>query len=266
MEYIELSGKILQGHGRYRIKRLIGYGARGQVWEAWHNFLGRLLAIKVIDVSSLDPIDLERVKRECSIGGELGEETGIVRVHDAFEEQGNFYIVMDLMDGGNLQKIIKEKIPNLQTTIGWASILADALLKVHKHKIIHRDIKPQNILFTRTGQPRISDFGIAHIPTSSFTETQPGTLGYKAPELERGGEPSFASDVYSLGATLFEVWGNQPFVLYKSQTLDVLQEELIVLMEQAYPDTSLQLRRELASILVRSLRSCTIASNWFRII
>lgn len=253
MEYIDLSGKILQGHGRYRIKRLIGYGAHGQVWEAWHDFLGRLLAIKVIDASSLDPVSLERVKRECSIGGELGEEAGIVRVHDAFEEHGIFYIVMDLMEGGNLQKIIKENIPILHTTIGWATILSDALLKVHQHNIIHRDIKPQNILFTRSGQPRISDFGVAHIPTSSFTETQPGTPGYKAPELEHGGEPTFASDVYSLGATLFEVWGNQAFALYKSLPLDVLQRELILLMEQAYPDASLQLRQELASLLVRSL-------------
>ncbi|MBW6465445.1 MAG: protein kinase [Brevefilum sp.] len=253
MDIKNLQGEILQGCERYVIGKLIDFGGHGFVYKTQHQFLNKTLAIKVVATDDLDSISLQRLNRECLIGGELGNVPGIVEIHDAFIDRNLFCMVMDLMKGGNLNELIKQENLHLKETIRWARILSNALNSVHQRNILHRDIKPENILFTDAGEPKLCDFGIAHIPKSNFTEVQPGTPGYKAPELEEGGEPTFASDVYSLCATFFCVWTGCNFASYKSQSLGVINEEFITLTSNKYPNERKEIIRTLASIIIRGL-------------
>lgn len=233
MEPTVKPGGILQT--RYRFEHPIGHGAYGIVWKAWHEQLQRPLAIKVIDTQNLDPVNLERVKHECMIGGQLGSDVGVVQVLDAFEHDDHLFIVMELMEGGSLNKVLKGKPPELALTLSWALDICDAMRQVHAHDIIHRDIKPQNILLTGDGHPKLSDFGIAHLPHASITSYQPGTPGYRAPELEDGCQVTPAADVYSLSAVFFELWSCRPYSQYKALAQDLVYREFLTCMANEYP-------------------------------
>jgi len=250
-EILKLENKILQG--RYRIKKLIGYGAYGQVWDAFHDNLEILIAIKAIRISNYDLNILERVKQECKIGGELADERGIIRILDAFIEDEIFYIVMDLMEGGSLSEILNKGNLDFKITLTWAITLCEALDQVHKRGIIHRDIKPANILFTRNGRPKLGDFGIAHLPNSTFTEIQPGTPGYKAPELETGKKPTPASDIYSLCAVFFHLWSGSEFSRYRKQARSIVKTEFSALLSLEFPNLPDQVRDGLPEVVIKGL-------------
>src|SRR3989442_10110370 len=189
---------------RYRIRSIISMGGYGVVWDAWHEMLQIPLAIKTIDVRNMDTATIERVKRECQIGGQLTSLSNVVRVLDALHEGSYLLIVMDLMKGGDLAARIRRQSTPFTQSLTWALDLCNTLEQVHKLGIIHRDIKPQNILLDSHGQVKLCDFGIAHVSRSHLTSgAQPGTPAYKAPELDKGLPASTASDVYSLCAVLF---------------------------------------------------------------
>lgn len=240
-------------HGNLRVEHPVGYGAYGQVWKMWHTQLDQPRAVKIIDVANLDEVNLKRVKNECLIGGKLGPDLGVVQVFDAFE-LGNFlYIVMELMEGGSLDKAIKEEPLSFDVTLDWAIELCAALSAVHDQGIIHRDIKPKNILLTADGRVKLSDFGIAHLPRSEITSYQPGTPGYRAPELETEGVVSPAADVFSLCAVLFELWSGRPYGPYKAQNVEIIRGEFSTCFRDEYPKVIDSTRNKIADLLIQGL-------------
>ncbi len=128
--------------------------------------------------------------------------------------------------------MLRENPPEWAVALTWSFELSQALDLVHKAGIIHRDIKPQNILLSKDGHLKLSDFGVAHLPQASITRYQPGTPGYRAPELEAAGQagaaPSItaAADVYSLCAVLFELWGGRAYAPYKAQPIHLVLAEM----------------------------------------
>lgn len=251
MEILIQPGQIIQT--RYRFEHPIGFGAYGSVWKAWHETLSKPLAIKVIEIHNLDPTNLERVKNECKIGGQLGDGSGIVQVWDAFEEQDQLFIVMELMEGGSLQKVFQQKLPQFSVALSWAIELSDALAGVHVNGVIHRDIKPQNILLSACGHPKLSDFGIAHLPKADITSYQPGTPGYKAPELDDGQSVSPAADIYSLNAVFFELFSGRPYSQYKGQSHEVIRDELVACLKEEHPDVPEKIRQDIGKLILNGL-------------
>lgn len=240
----------------YRFEHPIGYGANGVVWKAHHLHMDLSVAIKVIDTQDLDPLNLDRVKQECRIGGKLSHQVHVVEVRDAFPDQGRFFIVMELMTGGSLENYLREHPhPDLGLTLAWALDLGAALNQVHKLGVIHRDLKPQNILLTTEAQVKLSDFGVAHLHGSWLTTAyQPGTYGYRAPEQEANQAIDGAADVFALCAVLFEVWAGKKYFHYKSASTEVVREELILLIAENYPDLAPALQQRLVETILAGLQ------------
>jgi serine/threonine protein kinase len=251
MEITIQPGQIVEN--RYRFEHPIGFGAYGSVWKAWHETLSKPLAIKVIEIHNLDPTNLERVKNECKIGGQLGDGSGIVQVWDAFEEREQLFIVMELMEGGSLQKVFQQKLPQFPVALSWAIELSDALGGVHAHGVIHRDIKPQNILLSANGHPKLSDFGVAHLPKADITSYQPGTPGYKAPELDAGLPVTPAADIYSLSAVFFELFSGRQYSQYKGQPDEVIKDEFVACLKQEHSEVPDNIGRDLVHLILNGL-------------
>jgi len=243
--------------GSYRLEHPIGYGAYGMVWKGHHEHLDQPVAIKVIDTRDLDAQNLERVKQECRIGGRLTHKERVVEVRDAFPEGDLFFIVMELMTGGSLERYLRDHPhPDLGLTLDWALDLCAALEEVHALGVIHRDVKPQNILLTDDAQVKLSDFGVAHLPESGMsTVYQPGTPGYRAPEQEGNQPVDGGADVYALCAVLFEVWSGRKYVRYKHTERDIVREEMTLLLGENYPDLSPGLRDRLMDAVLAGLRA-----------
>jgi serine/threonine protein kinase len=206
--------------GRYEIRRELGHGGMARVYLAWDPVFEREVAIKVLprDLSN-DTQFRTRFEREAKIVAGL-EHPAIVPVYDFGESEGLLYLVMRYMPAGSLKdRLDKEKfsLPDAAMLIGR---IAPALDLAHSRGIIHRDIKPGNILFDSSGEAYLSDFGIAKIGVSGTTLTGNfilGTPAYMSPEQARG-EPNIdgRSDVYSLGAMLFEMLSGR--VPYEAET------------------------------------------------
>jgi len=239
----------------YRFKRPIGGGAYGMVWQACHMLLEACVAIKVIDVRDLDPQDVERVRRECQIGGRLAHQKNIVEVRNAFEQRECLFIVMELMGGGSLADYLRQcPCPDLSLVLRWALDLCSALEEVHELGIIHRDIKPENILLTEDGQVKLGDFGVAHLPASSLTTGyQPGTPAYWAPEQAASQPVDARADVYALSAVFFEVWTGRKYVRFQDQDREVALEELAYQLDDRY-HPSPGLRDRLTRAVLSGLR------------
>ena len=222
---------------RYLIRSVISMGGYGVVWEAWHELLQIPLAIKMIDVSNMDAATIERMKRECQIGGQLTDLNRVVRVLDALHAGPYLLIVMDLMEGGDLAARIRGRPVYFRQALDWALDLCDTLEQVHGLGIIHRDIKPQNILLDSHDHIRLCDFGIAHVNRSRLTvDSQPGTPAYKAPELDRGFSASASSDVYSLCAVLFELWSSRQYADYKALDKTLVYKDFLECLAKEYPN------------------------------
>ncbi|MDY7080772.1 MAG: serine/threonine-protein kinase, partial [Chloroflexota bacterium] len=240
----------------YRFEHPIGHGAYGMVWKGHHEHLDVPVAIKAIDTHDLDAQNLERVKQECRVGGKLTHKEYVVEVRDAFPEGDRFFIVMELMTGGSLERYLRDHPhPDFGLTLAWALDLCAALEQVHALGVVHRDIKPQNVLLTDDAQVKLSDFGVAHLPESGLTTVyQPGTPGYRAPEQESNQPVDGGADVYALCAVLFEIWTGQKYVRYKHADRGIVREEMALLLVENYPDLSLGLRDRLAEAVLAGLR------------
>ncbi len=206
-------GQILQG--RYRIAGLLGQGGMGAVYRAWDVRLEGAVALKeMIPPPELNEAELhqmrEQFKQEAVMLRRLNH-TNLVRVIDFFEEAGNTYLVMDFVEGESLADRIQHagKIPEA-LVLTWAEQLLDALSYCHNNNVLHRDIKPQNVIIRPDGRPVLVDFGLVKIwnPNDPHTKTVMrgiGTPEYAPPEQydAQFGHTDPRSDIYSLGATLY---------------------------------------------------------------
>lgn len=243
-------------HDMYQFEHPIGHGAYGMVWKGHQIQMDKPVAIKVIDTHSLDKQSIERVKQECRIGGELAHKVQIVHVENAFPIDDKFLIVMELMIGGSLEHYLRDHPhPDFGLTLVWALDMCSALKEVHAKGIVHRDIKPQNILLTEDGLVKLGDFGISHLPDSGLTTVyQPGTPGYRAPEQEANRVVDGYADVYALCAVFFEVWTGSQFIQFKHAEPSIIREEMNYALETNYPDLSPAARDNLVSALLGGLR------------
>ena len=203
--------------GRYRIVRTLGRGGGGQVWLATDENLGRQVALKRVAGETDAEVLLNRGFREARTSATLAHQH-VVRVYDAFEHEGSPWIVMEYVDGHSLAELIADgaRLPVAQVASIGAQ-LATALAAAHGAGILHRDVKPANVLLAgESGRDaKLTDFGIARAdedPQLTRTGFVSGTAVYFSPELARGEDPSTASDVWALGATLYAaVEGERPF-------------------------------------------------------
>jgi len=207
--------------GRYRLQRLIATGGMGQVWEAVDSRLGRRVAVKVLKAEfSQDSEFIERFRVEARTTAMLNHP-GIASVHDYGETQMDgegrtAYLVMELVNGEPLNSVLKRTGRlSLRHTLDMLEQTGRALQVAHAAGLVHRDVKPGNILITPTGQVKITDFGIAKaVDAAPVTQTGMvmGTAQYIAPEQALGHDATPSSDVYALGVVGYEaISGKRPF-------------------------------------------------------
>ena len=204
--------------GRYRLIREIARGGMAAIWEAQDALLDRRVAVKLLHPQYADdPEFLERFRREARAAARLSHPN-IVPIYDVGEDPETRapFIVMELVEGGNLKDRIRRAAPLSDREIrSIGATLAATLEYAHGKGLIHRDVKPQNVLMGEDGRPRLTDFGIAEaLASSGLTRTGAvmGSVHYIAPEVVRGRKAVPQSDVYSLGTVLYEMaTGRVPF-------------------------------------------------------
>ncbi|MBR7835447.1 serine/threonine protein kinase, partial [Actinospica durhamensis] len=237
--------------GRYRISAELGRGGMGRVWRAYDPMLDRDVALKEIVLPSGMSADergraLLRIRREARAAARLNH-AGIVRVHDIVEHAGSPMIVMEYLDGRSLREVIDMQGPlPLDRAVALGAAVLAALRHAHAAGVVHRDLKPDNIMVTADGRIVLTDFGIARVLGEHTPVTVPGTIigtpAFMAPELIEGKAPTPAADLWSLGATLYAaVEGHPPF-----EGGSITELCLAILLHQAPPARN---ARELTAVL-----------------
>jgi eukaryotic-like serine/threonine-protein kinase len=202
---------------RYELEELVGSGGMSSVYRAKDSLLERHVALKVMHEQLLTDGDhVERFRREARLAAQLSHPS-IVTVIDRGEQEGRQFIVFEYVEGENLKALVEREAPLPEReAIELALQVADGLAFAHAHGLVHRDVKPQNVLLTDDGRAKVTDFGIARSIDVHRGLTQTGTVmgtsDYISPEQARGGPVDACSDIYSLGAVLYELLtGDVPF-------------------------------------------------------
>jgi serine/threonine protein kinase len=205
--------------GRYAVKKFLGEGGKKKVYLAHDTTLDRDVAFALIKMEGLDDVGRDRVAREAKAMGRLGAHPHIVSVYDLGEENGQPFMVTELMGGGDVEELIEKASdhrPPIARTLEIGIATCRGLEFAHDQGIIHRDLKPGNVWLTADGVAKIGDFGLAvAIDKTRLTQAgmMVGTVNYMPPEQATGGEVTPRSDLYSLGAMVYEmVTGRPPFV------------------------------------------------------
>jgi tRNA A-37 threonylcarbamoyl transferase component Bud32 len=225
--------------GKYQIRRAIGKGAMGIVYEGFDPVIDRVVAIKTIKKDELEPDEAEEHSRrfliEAKAAGRLNHRN-IVGIYDYGEEKGLSFIVMEFVQGKELKSFFAARHPfSMSQIVRLMGELLDALGYSHSRGVIHRDVKPDNIFVTEDGSVKLGDFGIARIDSTSKTHagTVLGTPSYMAPEQIRGETADARSDLYAAGVILYQfLVGERPF---SGGMVAVMQK---VLMEAPKPPSS----------------------------
>ncbi len=200
---------------RYRLERKLGSGGMADVWLAEDQELGRHVAVKILhERYANDEQFVERFRREATHAAGLSHPN-IVSIYDRGVAAGSYYIVMEYIEGRTLKELIVTRGPcPVPVAISYTRQILAALRYAHKNGIIHRDIKPHNVLVDREGRVKVADFGIARAGASEMTEAGSivGTAQYLSPEQARGAPVDESSDLYSTGIVLYELLtGTVPF-------------------------------------------------------
>jgi serine/threonine-protein kinase len=241
-------------HGRYRVERKLGSGGMADVYLAEDEELGRKVALKILNERhARDEQFVERFKREARNAAGLNHPH-IVRVYDRGEVDGTYYIAMEYLDGPTLKELLNRKGPTPPlTAIKFAREILSALAEAHKHEIVHRDIKPHNVIVSPDWNVKVADFGIARAGASQMTEAGSivGTAQYLSPEQARGKPVDQRSDLYSLGIVLYEMLtGKVPFT--GDAAVEIAMKHLSVVPE---PPSKLrpEVSHDLDAVVMRAL-------------
>jgi serine/threonine protein kinase/Flp pilus assembly protein TadD len=199
----------------YRIVAELGSGGMGRVYRAEDTLLGRTVALKFPHLDArAEPSSRERLLREARVASVL-DHPNIVVVFDVGETDGEVFIAMQCVEGRSLRERLAAGTLPSQEAAATARAIADALAHAHARHVIHRDVKPENVLISTDGRLKVADFGLARSPNETAVtalDVLPGTVAYLAPELLAGRQASPASDLYALGVTLYEMLaGRVPF-------------------------------------------------------
>lgn len=237
--------------GRYRLISRIAIGGMGEVWKAHDPIILRDVAIKILKPEYMgDPGFLERFRTEAKHAARVNHE-GIANVYDYGEDAGSAFLVMELVPGDSLAKILEQRkfLPELEV-LDIVAQTARALYAAHQEGLVHRDVKPGNLLITPEGQVKITDFGIARVADQvSLTATGQvmGTVQYLAPEQATGKPATPSTDIYSLGIVAYEALaGKRPFTGENQMTIAMSQIK----------DTPPPLSEDLDPAVVELIMSC----------
>jgi TolB-like protein/Tfp pilus assembly protein PilF len=207
---------MLMDFGDYELLEQIGRGGQGVVFRARQKSLNRTVALKVISLGQwASKAHLKRFRLEAEAAAHL-EHPGIVPIHEVGERDGQCYFSMKFIEGGQLDEVVKQTPMSIRRAVEFIAKVARIVHYAHEHGILHRDIKPGNILLDAKGEPHLTDFGLARLVESESTVTRTlevlGTPSYMAPEQAVGNNAavSSATDVYGLGAVLYQLLTGQP--------------------------------------------------------
>ena len=201
---------------RYASPVLVARGGMGEVYRATDTVLSRTVAVKLLAERHAGDSDVRtRFEREARAAARLSGEPHVITVFDVGEHEGRPFIVMEYIDSGSVYDRLREGRVEPSQTLRWLSETAQALDVAHAHGVVHRDVKPANLLLDHDGDVHVSDFGIASAAgqdTLTLPGTVLGTVGYLSPEQARGEPATPASDRYALGVVAFELLtGRRPF-------------------------------------------------------
>lgn len=204
--------------GRYQIVGELGRGSMGVVYQGFDPIIGRTVAIKTMLPEGLSPQEFEeykaRFQREAMAAGILAHPN-IITVYDFGEDTGVLYLAMEYLEGKSLEKIVQEQtVLPIETILPIYDQVCSALDHAHRNKIVHRDVKPANIMILQNGLVKVTDFGIAKMMAMGMTQAGQilGTPNYMSPEQVKGRQIDGRSDIFSLGVILYElVTGEKPF-------------------------------------------------------
>lgn len=201
--------------GRYRVRERIGFGGMGEVWSAADQEVGREVAVKALARHLVaNPEARERFRREAQHAGSLAHPH-VVSVYDAGTEGDLMLLVMELVAGGNLTARLRDHgRPPVEEGVRITREILSGLSAAHEAGLVHRDVKPANVMFTADGRVKLTDFGIARLAATETTRTAEvyGSTPYMAPELAYGLRGGTRSDVYAVGCVAYELLtGRSPF-------------------------------------------------------
>ena len=220
-----LSGQTV---GQYQILELIGTGGMGEVYRAQDTHLNRQVAVKALPLSLLSNVNArKRFIRETRIASQVNHPY-VATVFDVVEHGEDLLLVMELIEGRRLSRILREEETDVGQVVGWGLEIAEALSAIHKAGLVHRDVKPGNVMVTPAGHVKVMDFGLARpfepvssdsgevtrVQDSTITQAGAGvgTLLYMSPEQVRGERVDKRSDLFSFGVLMYEaVTGTHPF-------------------------------------------------------
>jgi serine/threonine protein kinase/tetratricopeptide (TPR) repeat protein len=210
------SANMLGDFGDYELLEEVGRGGQGIVYRARQKNLNRTVALKVIGLGHwATEAHLKRFRREAEAAARL-EHPGIVPIHEVGERDGSCYFSMKFVEGGQLDEVTKREPMPVRRAVELVAKVARTVHYAHEHGILHRDIKPGNILLDQKGEPHLTDFGLARLVETESTVTRTmevlGTPSYMAPEQAVGNNAALAAetDVYGLGAVLYQLLTGQP--------------------------------------------------------
>jgi TolB-like protein/Tfp pilus assembly protein PilF/predicted Ser/Thr protein kinase len=249
--------KVFADFGDYELLEELGRGGQGVVYRARQKSLNRTVALKVIGLGHwATDAHLKRFRREAEAAASL-DHSGIVPIYEVGERDGSCYFSMKLVEGGQLDDVSKHEPVSIRRAVELIAKVARIVHYAHEHRILHRDIKPGNILLDGKGEPHLTDFGLARLVESESTVTRTlevlGTPSYMAPEQAVGnkGAISSATDVYGLGAVLYQLLtGHPPFAA--GTTYETIK--LLLDTEPRQPRLwNLKIDRDLSTICLKCL-------------